>query len=226
MERAVTRVLIAEDEPAIAGLITRGLSGAGIDSDVAAAGDLALSMARSRDYDLLLLDLGLPGLGGMEVLRTLREEYDDLPVIIVTARGATSDVVAGLRRGAADYVVKPFDFEELLVRIQLRLREHVPAADFVLRVGDLSLDVRTRRLHLPDRAVELTAREFELLEFFMRHPDQVLTRGQLLGAVWGLDFDPGTNIVDVYVRRLRNRVGAWRITTQRHAGYRLLSGPA
>lgn len=169
----------------------------------------------------MILDLGLPACDGFTVLRKLREHRVTLPVIILTARDSVSDVVAGLEGGADDYVSKPFAFEELLARVRLRLRaEGTPEAS-LLRAGDLMLDLRTRRAHVGGRVAELSAREFALAEVFLRNPDQVLTREQLLSRVWGFDYDPGSNIVDVYVRYLRRKVGAGRVETIRGVGYRL-----
>jgi two-component system copper resistance phosphate regulon response regulator CusR len=165
-------------------------------------------------------------LDGFTVLRRLREARNSVPVIILTARSSVTDTVAGLDGGADDYVRKPFRFEELLARIRLRLRdEHAPETT-ILRHGDLSLDLRTRRASTGGRTVELTAREFLLAETFLRNPDQVLSREQLLSHVWEYDFDPGSNVVDVYVRYLRNKIGAARIETVRGMGYRLINPAA
>ena len=156
------------------------------------------------------------------MLRRLRAERVELPVIILTARNDTADTVAGLEGGADDYVRKPFAFDEVLARVRLRLRTESRPEPTVLRAGDLSLDLRTRRAQSGDVVVELTTREFALAEVFLRHPDQVLTREQLLSQVWGFDFDPGSNVVDVYVRYLRRKLGEDRIQTVRGAGYRLV----
>ena len=156
------------------------------------------------------------------MLRRLRAEGHDVPVIILTARGEVDDTVAGLDGGADDYMRKPFSFDELLARVRLRLRAAAKPEETVLRCGDLGLDLRTRRAEASGRQVELTAREFGLLETLMRHPDQVLSREQLLSRVWGFDFDPGSNVVDVYVRYLRAKVGEQRIETVRGVGYRLV----
>ena len=219
----MSRILIAEDEERIASFVRKGLSANGFITTVVADGDAALSHARTGDFDLVVLDIGLPGRDGFTVLRALREARVFTPVIILTARDSVRDTVAGLEGGADDYMSKPFRFEELLARIRLRLRTegHAPEAT-VLRAGDLSLDLRTRRAHLDARTVELTAREFVLLELFLRHPGQVLSREQVLSHVWGYDFDPGSNIVDVYVRALRRKLGAGRITTIRGMGYALV----
>jgi DNA-binding response OmpR family regulator len=183
-----------------------------------------LEAATYGEHDLLILDIGLPGLDGFTVLRRLREAQVGLPVIILTARDSVIDTVAGLSSGADDYIAKPFAFEELLARIRLRLRGGQTPETTLLRVRDLTLDLRTRRAYVATGAVDLSAREFALAEAFCRHPDQVLSREQLLSQVWGFDFDPGSNVVDVYVRYLRQKLGADRIETVRGAGYRLLGG--
>jgi len=218
----VSRILIAEDEERIASFLDKGLRANGFVTAVVSDGITALDYAATAGFDLLVLDIGLPGMDGFTVLRRLRESRNSLPVIILTARGSVTDTVAGLDGGADDYVSKPFRFEELLARIRLRLRgEHAPEPT-VLRHGDLSLDLRTRRASAGGRTVELTAREFHLAETFLRNPDQVLSREQLLSQVWAYDFDPGSNVVDVYVRYLRNKIGAARIETVRGMGYRLI----
>jgi DNA-binding response OmpR family regulator len=181
-------------------------------------------MARSGDFELLILDIGLPEMDGFEVLRRLREEGTRLPVIILTARDAVTDTVAGLEGGADDYVPKPFRFEELLARVRARLREERTAEATVLHAGDASLDLRARRLDVGERSHELTAREFALAGMFFRHPGQVLSREQLLSHVWGYDYDPGSNVVDVYVGYLRRKMGKGRISTVRGMGYRLEGG--
>jgi DNA-binding response OmpR family regulator len=173
------------------------------------------------DFDLLVLDIGLPVLDGFAVLRKLRQARNEIPVVILTARDSISDTVAGLEGGADDYVAKPFRFEELVARIRLRLREDRAPEATMLRHGGLSLDLKSRRAEVNGRVVVLTAREFALAETFLRNPDQVLTREQLLSRVWGFDFDPGSNVVDVYVRYLRRKLGAHRFVTVRGVGYRL-----
>ena len=217
------RILIAEDEQRIASFVEKGLRANGFSTSVVADGDTALSWAVTGDFDLVVLDLGLPGRDGFAVLRAMREAKVTTPVIILTARDSVHDTVAGLEGGADDYMTKPFRFEELLARVRLRLRPTDRAPEVtVLRAGDMSLDLRTRRAQLPGAVtVDLTAREFALLELFLRHPSQVLTREQMLSHVWGYDFDPGSNVVDVYVRALRRKIGNNRITTVRGMGYRL-----
>ncbi|MFI6391091.1 response regulator transcription factor [Nonomuraea sp. NPDC050547] len=217
----MNRILIAEDEARIAAFVEKGLRGNGFVTTVVEDGEAAFEYARSGEFDLLVLDIGLPLSDGFTVLRRLRQARVTLPVIILTARDGVADTVAGLEGGADDYIPKPFAFEELLARVRLRLRTERTPEVTVLRVGDLSLDLRSRRVHVGGHVVELSAREFALAEVFCRHPDQVLTREQLLSHVWGFDFDPGSNVVDVYVRYLRKKIGAERIETLRGTGYRM-----
>lgn len=222
----MTRILIAEDEPRITSFLEKGLRANGFTTLVADTGPLAASMARDDDFDLLILDLGLPGMDGHHVLRQIRQRGERLPVIILTARAGIDDTVSGLESGADDYVTKPFRFEELLARIRVRLRD-VGATDVaVLSAGAVALDLHTRRATVGSRSVELSAREFTLLETFLRHAGQVLSREQLLSHVWGYDFDPGSNVVDVYVRYLRRKLGDGIIETARGMGYRLRTEPA
>ena len=217
----MSSILIAEDEERISSFVDKGLRAAGFSTTVAASGDDALAFALSGSFDLVLLDIGLPGIDGFEVLRRLRERDANLPVIMLTARSSVTDTVAGLSNGANDYIPKPFKFDELLARVRLRLKDAGERGETALDQGDLSLDLRTRRATVAGRTVDLSAREFALAEEFLRHPDQVLSRGQLLSRVWGIDFDPGSNVVDVYVRYLRDKLGAERIETVRGMGYRL-----
>jgi len=220
----MSRILIAEDEQRIASFIAKGLAAEGFGTETVADGAQAVEYARSGQYDLLVLDIGLPKLDGFSALRRLRTERVEIPVIILTARDALEDTVAGLSGGADDYMTKPFAIEELVARIRLRLRTDAAAQATVLKAGDLTLDVRTRRATRRDAAVELTSREFTLLETFLRHPGEVLSRQQLLSQVWGFDFDPGSNVVDVYVGYLRAKLGEQQIETVRGAGYRLRPG--
>jgi DNA-binding response OmpR family regulator len=217
----VKRILIAEDEERIASFIEKGLRASGFTTTVVADGAQAIALARSGEFDLLILDLGLPGKDGSDVLRELRESDRRTPVVILSARDSLIDKVEGLEAGADDYVTKPFSFEELLARVRVRLREEHAPETTVLRVGGCSLDLRTRRLEVDGRSVELTAREFALAETFFRHPGQVLSREQLLSNVWGYDYDPGSNVVDVYVGYLRKKLGEHRIATVRGMGYQL-----
>lgn len=220
------RILIAEDEPRLASFLEKGLTAHGYTTTTVGDGAVAALMAGDEDFDLLILDLGLPGMDGFSVLRDLRARNQRLPVVILTARDDVTDKVAGLEGGADDYVTKPFRFEELLARVRVRLRADPAqaAAPSVLRVGDIVLDPRSRRVAVDGRTVELSAREFAMLDTFMRHAGQVLSRGQLLSHVWGYEHDPGSNVVDVYVGYLRRKLGAERIVTVRGAGYRL-EGP-
>ncbi|MEV4996152.1 response regulator transcription factor [Streptomyces niveus] len=218
----MNRILIAEDEERIASFVEKGLRANGFTTVVADDGDSALHYAVSGGFDLVLLDIGLPGRDGFTVLREMREARVTLPVIVLTARDSVRDTVAGLEGGADDWMTKPFRFEELLARVRLRLRTAARAPEVtMLRSGSLSLDLRTRRARADERTVDLTAREFVLLEMFLRHPGQVLSREQILSHVWGYDFDPGSNIVDVYVRALRRKLGAERLETIRGMGYRM-----
>ncbi len=216
----MSRILIAEDETRLASFLEKGLRSSGYTTTVAPDGPQAALMARDDHFDLLILDLGLPGKDGMDVLRELRGEGQRLPVIILTARGDPSDKVEGLEAGADDYLAKPFHFEELLARVRVRLRGDAPEEERQLRVGGVSLDLRTRWASADEETIELSAREFELLRTFLQHPDQVLTREQLLSHVWGYDYDPGSNVVDVYVGYLRRKLGARRFETVRGVGYR------
>jgi two-component system, OmpR family, response regulator QseB len=216
----MTRILIAEDEVRLASFLEKGLRSGGYTTTVAPDGPTATIMARDDEFDLVILDLGLPGKDGLEVLRELRREGQRLPVIILTARDDPADKVAGLEAGADDYLAKPFHFEELLARVRARLRGDAPSQAVVLKVGDISLDLRTRWVSDAGNPIELSTREFELLRTFLEHPDQVLTREQLLSHVWGYDYDPGSNVVDVYVGYLRRKLGADRFETVRGVGYR------
>jgi two-component system, OmpR family, response regulator len=218
----MSRILIAEDDQGIASFVEKGLRSAGYTTTLAADGETALLLARSGAFDMIVLDIGLPLLDGFQVLAQLRGEGVGTPVVVLTARDSVDDTVAGLEGGANDYVTKPFQFAELLARIRLRLNDDAPATpSAVLQRGDLTLDLRTRRAHIGDDVADLTSREFAMLEVFLRHPGQVLSREQLLGHVWGFDFDPASNVVDVYIRALRSKLGANRLETIRGAGYRL-----
>jgi DNA-binding response OmpR family regulator len=217
----LNRILIVEDEPRLASFLEKGLRSNGFVTTIAEDGAKASLMARDDEFDLLVLDLGLPGKDGSVVLRELRAAGQRMPVIILTARDDVSDKVAGLEGGADDYVTKPFRFEELLARVRARLRDERTVEQTVLRAGEIVLDLRTRRASTGGRTVDLTAREFTMLEVLIRHPGQVLSREQLLSHVWGYDYDPGSNVVDVYVGYLRKKLGSGSIETVRGMGYRL-----
>ena len=217
----MTRVLIAEDEDRIVSFLEKGLRASGYSTFAVGTGPDAAAVARDEDFDIMILDLGLPGIDGHEVLRRIRQRGERLPVLILTARDGVEDTVAGLEQGADDYMTKPFRFEELLARLRLRLRDDPAPETTVLSAGTVSLDLRSRRASVDERVVELTAREFALLEVFLRHAGQVLSREQLLSHVWGYDFDPGSNVVDVYVRYLRRKLGDDVIQTVRGMGYRI-----
>src|SRR5690606_7093424 len=219
--RHMSRILIAEDEPGISSFLEKGLQAAGFSTLVVEDGRTAAYAARDDDFDLLILDLGLPGLDGHEVLSEIRRRGERMPVIILTARSGVEDTVAGLEGGADDYVTKPFSFEGLLARVKVGLRDRGTREQLELQVGDVTLDLRTRRARMGDQEVELSAREFSLAELLFRHPDQVLSRQQILSHVWGYDFDPGSNVVDVYIRYLRKKLGSDLIETVRGMGYRL-----
>ena len=220
----MSRILIAEDEPRLSSFLEKGLRAAGYTTTVCDDGVRAAALARAEDFELLILDIGLPGQDGFAVLRALRARGERLPVLILTARDEVTDMVAGLDHGADDYVTKPFVFDELLARVRARLRQTggAPATQMELNAGGITLDVRTRRASSESGGeAELTAKEFSLLETFLRHPGQVLSREQLLSHVWGYDFDPGSNVVDVYVGYLRRKLGSERFETVRGMGYRL-----
>ena len=219
------QILIVEDEARIASFISKGLKAKGYNPTIAEDADTALNLPFGYQFDLALLDLGLPGQDGLEVLEAWRGQGIDFPVIILTARDDVMDKVAGLKGGADDYVTKPFSFAELLARIEVRLKNALCSQQkqnqMQIQRGKTTLDLRTRRVLVGDREIELPAREFTMAEVFFRHPGQVLTRQQLLDLVWGYDYDPGSNIVDVYVGYLRKKLGSDAIETVRGMGYRL-----
>ena len=217
------RILVVEDEVEIADYLRRGLAFEGFVVEVAADGHAALAVARERPPDVVVLDLMLPGVDGMEVARRLRAG-SSVPIVMLTARDAVADRVAGLERGADDYLVKPFAFEELLARIRVQLRRHqAENTGETLRFGPLTLDLAAHEARVAGRRVDFTAKEFELLELFMRHPRQVLTRDLLYERIWGYDFGGESNVIEVYVRALRQKLesaGATRIIhTVRGVGY-------
>lgn len=226
----MTSILIVEDEARIRAFITKGLKAAGYAAVGVATGREGIDHGLSSEFDLIVLDIGLPDIDGFDVLDQLRGSGVRTPVIVLTARTSVDDTVHSLETGADDYMPKPFRFEELLARIRLRLRSTPDAAGAsaaneatALEHGGVRLDLRTRRVTVDGEPVELSAREFSLAQELLEHPGQVLTREQLLSRVWGYDFDPASNVVDVYIRYLRRKLGSDRIETVRGVGYRLAS---
>ena len=219
------RVLIVEDEPKMAGLLRRGLRQEGIAADLAGRGEDAVWMAGATEYDAIVLDLMLPGIDGLEVCRRLRDDGVISPILMLTARDGVRDRVAGLDSGADDYLVKPFSYAELLARLRALARRGNGTRSPELRVGDLSLDPARRRARRGDREIELSAKEFAVLEVFMRRPGEVLSRFQLLEHAWDYEYENRSNIVDSYVRLIRRKIdrpfGTRSIETVRGAGYRL-----
>jgi len=219
------RVLVIEDKAETARLIRAGLVAEGMLADVAATGEDALWMAEASPYAVICLDVALPGINGFEVCRRLRASGVETPVLMLTARDAIDDRVTGLEIGADDYLVKPFDLQELVARIRALARRPAARDGVLLEAGDLTLDPATRRVHRDGTEVELTVKEFQLLEVFMRRPDQVLSRFDLLEGAWDAESEHGSNIVDVHVARLRKKIdrpfGRKSIETVRGAGYRL-----
>lgn len=220
----MSKILVVEDEAGISSFIAQGLAEEGMEAVVAATGSAAVEQVLESEFDLVILDIGLPDMDGFEVLKQIRGQDASMPVIILTARSSVEDTVAGLEGGADDYMPKPFRFEELVARIKLRIKQSGGGSDkpsHIIQVGNLELDTRRRQAVVDSKPVELSSREFTMLRAFMEHPDQVLSRSQLLEMVWGYGFDPGSNVIDVYVRYLRRKIGAKRIVTVRGMGYRL-----
>ena len=219
------RILVIEDERTLAGFIDQSLRSEGYAVSTVHDGPAGEIAALTGDYGLVLLDLTLPGKNGLDVLSTIRAAMPELPVIVLTARATVTEKVKGLDRGANDYVTKPFSFEELTARIRTQLRTPKQRESSALETAGIRMDLRTRRVERDAQPVRLTAREFELLAYLLRHPDQVLSREQILNAVWGFDFDPGTKVLEVYVGYLRRKLsdagGSDPIETVRNVGYRL-----
>ena len=220
----MSRILVAEDEPGIASFVAKGLAAAGHTATLVADGNHALLEARSGEFDLMVLDLGLPGRDGLSLLGELRDRGRTMPVVILTARDDVETLVTGLELGASDFIAKPFRFDELLARIRTRLREESRREVRRHELGDLVVDRSAHRVERAGSVVELTAREFHLLETFLDHPGQVLSRAQLLGRIWGRDFDGDSNVVDVCVLHVRKKLGQAVILTIRGSGYRLGTG--
>ncbi len=216
------RILLVEDESKVARFIQQGLEAEGYEVEIASDGKAGEKKAQTESFDLILLDVLLPKKNGFEVLQTLRKEKVRTPIVMLTARGTTEDIVSGLDLGADDYLTKPFVFNELLARVRSHLRRGSQNKT-VLKLADLQLDTVTHKATRGGAGVELTTREYALLEFFLRNPGMLLTRSQLAKEIWGFDFDPGTNIVDVYVNHLRKKVDAGYparlIHTERGKGY-------
>jgi two-component system response regulator MprA len=202
------RILVVEDEEQIASFLRRGLVYEGYEVDVVEDGISALAKARDSRPDLVVLDLMLPGMDGLEVCRRLRASHSSLPILILTARDSVSDRVQGLDAGSDDYMVKPFALAELLARIRALLRRAGPGEPEILKFSNLTLDTGTRQIHRGESLIELTSKEFDLLELFMRHPRKVLTRETIYDRVWGYDFGGESNIIEVYIRYLRQKLEA------------------
>jgi two-component system, OmpR family, response regulator len=219
------RVLVVEDEVKLAGLIRRGLREDGLLADVAVKGEDALWMAQATPYDVIVLDVMLPGIDGFATCRRLREEDVRSPILMLTARDAVEDRITGLDTGADDYLAKPFDFGELLARLRALARRGPVEQGLLLRVGDLELDPATRAVRRAGTEISLSTKEFQLLEVFMRHPGEVLSRYQLLEGAWDAEYEHRSNVIDVYVRYLREKLdrpfGVQTLETVRGAGYRL-----
>jgi two-component system OmpR family response regulator len=219
------RILVVEDQDKFLSFIKKGLEEQGFAVDTTSDGDDAYAIASSTPYDLIVLDIMLPGRDGLSILRTLREEGNAVPVILLTARSGVNERIEGLNLGADDYLPKPFYIEELIARIHTIVRRSSGHSANILRVNDLILNLATRQVKRDTAEIELTTREFSLLEYLMRSPGRVLSRIQICEHVWNYDFDPGTNLVDVYIKRLRKKIDKdWDqklIHTVRGVGYKL-----
>lgn len=219
------RVLIVEDEVPLATLVREGLMGDGLLADIAASGEDAIAMVGATAYDVICLDLKLPGIDGLETCRRLRADGVATPILMLTARDGVEDRIAGLDTGADDYLIKPFDFGELLARLRALARRQPATAGTVLQVGDLTLEPATHRMTRAGHGIELSVKELQILEVFMRHPGKVLSRLQLLEGAWDSGYENRSNVIDVYVRHLREKIdrpfGCHSLETVRGAGYRL-----
>ena len=215
------KLLVVEDEQRVASFLVKGLRANGYGVEWVSTGHDALRRAADPDVCMVILDLGLPDLDGLEVLESLRKRGATVPVLVLSARGRVDDRVKGLDLGADDYLAKPFAFEELLARIRANLRPRADVSAGVLRAGGISVDQVRHEATVGGRTFSLSAREFALLQAFVGHPSQVLSRQELLSMAWDMDFDPGTNLVDVYVGYLRRKLGEALIETVRGSGYRL-----
>ena len=218
----MSNILVVEDSERIALFIVKGLQSHGYQVTHTKSGEEALALLQAADFDLVILDIGLPGIDGFAVLEAVRGSGNEVPVIVLTARDSVDNTVASFEGGADDYMSKPFSFEELLARVRRRILVPTDSSDeTTLSHKGIVLDLRSRRVSVDGEQFDLTAREFTMLEFFLRHPGQVLAREQILSRVWGFDHDPGSNVVDVYVRYLRQKLGNESIQTVRGMGYKL-----
>jgi len=219
------KILLVEDEKKIAAFVRKGLEAAGFVVDVSHHGDEGYMLATTRPYDAVILDIMLPGRDGLSILRNLRERKMAVPVILLTARSELNERLEGLNLGADDYLTKPFFIEELVARLHVVTRRAAGTGQSLIRVADLTINLLTREVSRGGRTIELTAREFQLLEHLARTPGRVLSRAQICERVWSYDFDPGTNLVDVYIQRLRKKIDAGEepklIETIRGVGYRM-----
>lgn len=223
------RILVVEDEKKVGSFIKKGLEEEHYAVDIAYDGEEGLSLAQINEYDLILLDIMLPRLDGMEVLRQIRRNGSNVPILMLTAKDSVEDIVSGLNGGSDDYLTKPFSFDELVARVRALLRRKEKEKTDLLTVGDLSLSTSTHRVKRGEREIELTAKEYALLEYFMRNPNRVLTRVLITEHVWDYHFDPSTNVIDVYVNYLRNKIDQGfekkLIHTIRGSGYMMKDEP-
>ncbi len=219
----MSKILIVEDEPRIASFLSKGLEASGFSTLAVDSGQSAIYLANSNDFDLVILDLGLPDQDGLSVLEHIRGQGETIPIIILTVYDDIRHKLQGLNGGADDYVTKPFQLEELIARIQVQLRkqpQQVHPVDLTLEIGDIVLDLRQRQVRKAGQLIELSTREFVLLELFMRRAREAISRTELLNEVWGYDYDESSNVVDVYVGYLRKKLGARTIETVRGFGFR------